>query len=150
VAGVGDSECVGGVEVVGEVVESEDGTEDGGDLFLGGVAVAGDVLFDDGGFVFGDREVSGDGSGDGYALGATELKHGLYVFAEEGGLDGEVVGVEGVDDAGGGEEDVSDAEVEFWNFLEVEDIHGLDCRSGAVGVEEAVAQNLGAGVDAED
>ena len=108
------------------------------------------MLFDDGGFVFGDGEVAADGGGDGDALCTAELEHGLDVFAEEGGFDGEVVGVGGVDDAEGGFEDASYAEVEFRYFFQVEHVHGDHRRLRAVGVEEAVAEDEGAGVDAED
>ena len=84
VAGVGDGEGVGCVEVAGSVVEEEDGSEYGGYLFFCGVAVAGDELFDECGLVFGIGDVAVDGGGDGYALSAAEFEHGLYVFAEEG------------------------------------------------------------------
>lgn len=150
VAGVGDGECVGGVEVFGGLLETEDRLKDGGYLLFGSVAVTGDMLFDDRGFIFGDGEVAGDGSSDGYALGTAKFEHGLNVFAEEGCFDGEVVGVEGVDEAGGGEEYLSYAEVEFRYFLKVKDIHGDDVGSGAVGVKDGVSENLGAWIDAED
>ena len=75
VAGIGDGEGIGGVEIARCLLESKDRLENGGDLFLGGVAVACDVLFDDRGLVFGDGEIAADGGGDGYALGAAKFKH---------------------------------------------------------------------------
>ena len=69
--------------------------------------------------------------------------------------------MEGVDEAGGGLEDVADAEVEVGHVAEVEDIHGEDgkggvggsrlgARSELVGLQQAVAEDAGAGVDAEN
>ena len=75
-------------------------------MLLGGVAVAGDGAFDEGGLVFGVGHVVVEGSGDGDALGAPELEHGLGILAEEGGLDGEVVGVVSLDDVVDGVEDL--------------------------------------------
>ena len=150
VAGVGDGEGVGGVEVLGCVVEAEDGAEDGCDLFFGGVAVAGDYLLDDGRFVLGVAEVATHGGGNGHSLGAAELEHRLHVLAEEGSLDGEVVRMEGVDDADGGVEDAADTVFDVGDVAEVEDIHSKYFGCAFVGIEEAVAEDAGTGVDAKD
>ena len=119
VAGVGDGESVGGVEVARGLGESEDGLEDGGYLFFGGVTVACDVLFDDGGFVFGDGEVAGDGGSDSHTLSASQFEGRHNVFSEERGFDGQMVGVERVDEADGAFEDFADAEIEVRDFFEV-------------------------------
>ena len=149
-AGVGHGEGVGGIEVLGRLVEVEDGLEHGGYLLFGGVAVASDGLLDGGGFILGVAQVAAHGCGDGHALCTPEFEHGLDVFAEEGGFDGEVVGVEGVDDAEGGVEDAADALVEVGEAFELEDVHGEDADVGVFVVEEAVAEDACAGVDAED
>lgn len=148
--GVGDGKGIGSVEVFGGLVETEDRLEDGSDLLFGGVAIAGDVLFDDGRFVFGEGYVSRDGGGDGYPLSAPEFQHGLDVFPEEGSLDGEVVGMETVDDADGAFVDLSDALVEVGDTLEVQHVHDDDSRGSGFGVEQTVSEDLCAGVDAED
>lgn len=90
----GGGEAVGGVEL-GEHVfggDFEVALEHVGNLFFGGAAVAGDGGFDFEGGVFEDGEVAREGGGHGYALGAAQFEHALYVFAEKGGFDGEFVG----------------------------------------------------------
>ena len=108
-SGVGYGKGIGGVEVARGVFKEKDGTEDGGDLLFAGVTIACDVLFDDRGLVFSDGEVAGDGSSNGDTLGTSEFEHGLDILAEEGSFDGEVVGMEGVDDAESGFKDFPDA-----------------------------------------
>ena len=72
-AGVGYGEGVGGVEVFGSLLKAEYRLEDGSDLLFGGIAVAGDVLLDDGGLVFGDGEVARDGGSYGHTLCPAEF-----------------------------------------------------------------------------
>ena len=146
---IGGGEGVGGVEILGLVGEGELHLEHPRHLLLGGVAVAGDVLLYDGRFVLGERDVAAHGGGYGYTLGSSEFEHRLYVLAEEGCLDGEVVGVVGVDDGDDIVEDGTDALVVVVDFLEVEDVHGHERGPVVADGENAVAHDEGTGVDAE-
>ena len=148
VAGVGDGECIGGVEVFGVVIEAEDGAQHGGDLLFGRIAVACNDLFDDRGFIFGVGEVAAHGCGNGDTLCASKFEHGLDIFTKERGFDGEVVGMEGVNDAEGGVKDTTDTQVEIGKITEIEDVHGK--YGGTIGVEETITEYAGAGVDAKD
>lgn len=74
-ASVGDGESVGGVEVSWALVETKYSPEVGGYLLFRGVAITSNMLLDDRGFIFGDREVAGDGGSDGDTLSTAEFEH---------------------------------------------------------------------------
>ena len=74
----------------------------------------------------------------------------MYVFAEEGRLDGQVVGVERVDDTDSGVEDTLYAVFEIRYVPQVEYIHGDKLQLPSICVEEAISEDAGARVDAED
>ena len=104
---VGGTKGIGGVELHVHVFfgDVEHSLQHAGYLLFGCAAVASDGHLDFAGLVFGDGNVAHDGGGDGYSLGAAQLEHGLDVLSEEGGLDGHLVGMVGVDDAGDALED---------------------------------------------
>lgn len=66
----------------------QDGSEHGGDLFFGGIAIAGHGLFYLFGAVFGDRNSLVHGSSDGNALRPAQFKHGLYILRIKRRFDG--------------------------------------------------------------
>ena len=68
-------------------------------MLLGGSAVARDGLLDAHGYVLSDGDVSGECCGHGDTLGTPQLEHALDVLAEEGRFDGQLVGVELIDES---------------------------------------------------
>ena len=83
-----------------------------------------------------------DGGGDGCSLGAPELQHRLHVLAEEGCLDGHLVGQVTVDDAGDALEDVSEFQVTVSKLPQVDDTHRYHLRLAVLHLQQPVAHQV--------
>ncbi len=93
-------QCIRRIQVLPIQIYFEGVLQHGGYLFLGGVAIASDGLFDLLGGVFGDFEAFGDGGGHGHALSPAQFEHGLWIFAKKGRFDGQIARAVLGDDAG--------------------------------------------------
>ena len=128
----------------------EHATEHVGNLFLAGVAVAGDGHLYLRGGVLGDGHLPLDSCCDGYALCPTELEHALYVFAEERSLDSHTVGQIAFDDAAHSLVDVAELEVWVGELPQVDDTKSEHRRLLAFDAQHAIAHDVGSRVDAQD
>lgn len=147
--GIGHGQGIGSVEVFRFVGIVDYSPQHRGHLLLRGVAVAGNRLLDGSRFIFRKGDVSAHGSRYGHPLGASQLKHRLDVLAEEGSLNGEMVGMIHIDEAERRVKYVSYAEIKLRDFLQIEHVHQHKRRLAILNREEAIAQNLGSWVDAE-
>ena len=113
VMAIGGTEGVGSVEEVRHLllVNMKHATQHVGHLLLTCRTVARDGHLDLCGGIFGDGHLPTHGCSHGHTLCTAQLKHRLYVLAEEGGLDGELVGQIGVDDASHTFEDTTELKV---------------------------------------
>ena len=147
---VGCGEGVGGVHEGehGFVADAECALQHAGYLLLAGTAVSGNGLLDLERGIFVDGYVAADGGGNGYALCTAQLEHALYVLAEEGCLYGHFVGQVLLDDAPHTLVDTPQLQIGVSAFPQVYDAHDLHLHALAAKVQDAVAQDVGAGVDA--
>lgn len=152
IVAIGCSEGVRGVEVLRHLVsrDGEHALEHGGNLLLGGIAVARDGHFYFQRSVLSDRDLALDSGCDGYALGTAELEHGLDILAEERGLDGHFVGQVSLYDSRELSEDSAQSEVRVRDFVQVDD--AVSDERGLVGLDgdHAVAHVVCARVNAQD
>ena len=149
---IGGGEGVGGIEEGHTLcrVEMQHLAEHSCHLLHRGRAVARDGLLDLERRVFVDGHVAADGGGNGNALRTPQFEHALHVLAEEGSLDGQFVGQELLQKLGDLLVDAPEFEVNVLAAAQVDDTHGFHLHAPALNVQHAVAQHVGAGVDAED
>ena len=96
-----------------------------------------------------DGYVAVNGGGDGHTLRTPQLEHRLHVLAEEGGLDGHLVGQVALYDAGHTLEDVPQPEVGVVHLPEVYHPHGHHAHGLSRHAYHPVAHHIGAGVYAQ-
>ena len=120
------------------------------DLLLGGRTAARDGLLDTHRDVLGDREVTRQRRGHSYALRTAELEHTLDVLPEEGGFDGELIGVELIHEREHTVVDPLEAQVVILVLVELDDAHGQQPRLLPTHHDQAVAHHDGTWVDAHD
>ena len=150
----GDGERVSGVGGVGGEFEAKEASDHELNLLLGGEAVADDCGFDGQRRVFGYGLLRERGGKEGDPADLAELERGLGVCGEEDLFDGDDVGGVEFDEGSEFGEDLGEAFGGGVLLVEADGSGGaMDELSGAgVGIEldDAVAGELGAAVDAED
>ena len=97
-----------------------------------------------------DGHALADGGRYGHSLRPAELQHRLHVLAEEGRLDGQFVGMVGVDDTRHTLVDAAKADVGIALAAHIDHTHDDQFRLVAPDVEQAVAHHVRARIDAKD
>jgi len=150
----GDGEGVGGVGGLGRFGEVEQAGDHELDLFLLREAVADDGGLDGERGVLGDGEVLIGGGQQGHAAHLAELEGALGVGAEKNLFDGDHVGAVGFEKRSELCVDLREATRGGLLLVEADGTEGegVEARLAGlvVGMDHAVASELGAAVDAED
>lgn len=89
------------------------------------------------------------GGGNGYALCPSEFQHGLYVLAEEGSLDGHLVGQVLVYDTCHSLEYPTQSDVWVAELSQVNDSHSYHLSLVARSLDDTIAHDVGSWVDAQ-
>ena len=144
------SQCIGGIQNLILKIHAKRACQHSRYLLLGGIAVAGYGLFDFFWRIFYDRHPLGDGSRNGYALGATQFEHGLDIFAKKRCLDGHLFWLILPDNFLQLHQDSLQSVGVLLRTMEMHDAEVQDIQRLAMHFEDGEAEHAGAGVHAED
>ena len=121
-----------------------------GHLLLAGLAVAGNGHLDFQRSVFRYRDVTAQGSDNGYPLSTSQFQHRLYVFPEKRRFDGQFVRQIGSDDSPHPFVNMFQLEVGVGTAPKVDYPQGEHLRPGTGYLQHTVSHNIGTWVNAQN